>query len=72
MTGLLNFLLGFRKFIMAAAFILISVVLLALGQVDGKTLVETSRDVVVAFMGTNLGEHLISTTQKWIESRQKA
>lgn len=72
MTGLLHFLLGFRKFIMAAAFILISVVLLALGQVDGKTLVETSRDVVVAFMSTNLGEHLISATQKWLESRQKA
>jgi hypothetical protein len=43
---------------MALVFISIGLLLLALSLVTGEQFINTTRDVIVAFMATNLAEHL--------------
>lgn len=69
---MLNWLTGFRKFTLAGLFLALSTALMLLGYFDGKDWVETGRDVVVAFLGTNIGEHLIGVAKDWIKSREDA
>jgi len=66
-----DFLLGFRKFAMGAGFILISLVITLLGHLEAQIWAETGRDVVVAFMATNIGEHLIKAGKQWITDQFK-
>lgn len=65
----LNFLTGFRKFTMAVIFLIIALVLLFIHYVTGTEFITTSRDVVVAFMATNVGEHIIKAVREWVKKK---
>lgn len=60
MTKLFGWLTGFRKFIVIILFFIIIVVSRWVGFIsDGNTYATVLRDAVVAFFGTNFGEHLV-------------
>ena len=67
---MINFLSGFRKFTMAIIFILVSLALLAMKFITGSEFISTTRDVVVAFMATNVGEHIIGAVKEWIKKKK--
>ena len=66
-----NILVGMRKFLMATIFLLISTTLLLFGIVPADTWMKHMAEVMVAFMATNIGEHIISIGKQWIEERGK-
>jgi len=61
---------GFRKFTMGIIFIITVLVLLGFKQVDGALVVTTLRDVVVAFMATNVCAKIIGATQQWLKKKK--
>ena len=66
------FLIGFRKWILVVVFFLVSLGLLWKGILDGKSWLEVNRDVLVAFIGSNIGEHMINFGKLWLESKGRA
>lgn len=63
------FLTGFRKFLMGILFMTVTLVLLIFGLVTGSEFISTNRDVVVAFMATNICAKMINTTKDWIKKK---
>lgn len=66
----ISFLTGFRKFTMAVLFLVIALILLVVHYISGSEFITTSRDVVVAFMATNVGEHIIGAVKQWITKKK--
>ena len=67
----MKFLIGFRKWTMAVIFLLVAVVLLVTGVIEQKDWLDNVAEVMVAFMATNVGEHIIKVGKDWIAERQK-
>ena len=65
------FLTGFRKFTVMVAFMAIMVLFRVLDYVNGQEFAENLQLAVVAFMGTNLGEHLIQLGKDWVQGKLK-
>ena len=65
-----SFITGFRKFTMGILFIVVALTLLALKQVEGALVMTTLRDVVVAFMATNVAAKIIGATQQWLKKKK--
>lgn len=63
--GTVKLLVGVRKMIMALIFIALGLLLLSLKFITGTVLIETTRDVMVALMATNMAEHLAEAISKW-------
>jgi len=61
---------GFRKWSMAVIFLTVAVALLLVGAIPSVDWLSNVKDVMVAFMATNIGEHLISTVKGWYEQRK--
>ena len=71
MGNAFGFLVGFRKFTVMVAFMSIMVLFRVLGYVNGQEFSENLQLAVVAFMGTNLGEHLLSLGKEWVQGKIK-
>jgi len=67
----MKWLVGFRKWTMAVIFLAVAVGLLVTGVIDQTDWLDNVSEVMVAFMATNVGEHLIAVGKKWIEERNK-
>ena len=70
MGNLINFLTGFRKFTMAILFIAVSLTLLLTRFITGSEFILTTRDVVVAFITANVGEHIVGAVKEWIKKKK--
>ena len=70
MGNLINFLTGFRKFTMAILFITVSLTLLLTRFITGSEFILTTRDVVVAFITANVGEHIVGAVKEWIKKKK--
>ena len=62
---------GVRKMIMGLIFMAIGLTLLGLKFINGTLFMETSRDVVVAFMATNLAEHIAEAIKNWSKNKNE-
>ena len=67
MKGLLT---GFRKFTMAIIFLVVAVTLLLYGVIPADDWMKHASSVIVAFMATNVGEHIISVGKEWIREKK--
>ena len=66
MKGFLN---GFRKWSMAIIFLAVAVVLLVFEQVPSVDWMDNVSEVMVAFMATNVGEHILNVTKEWVKGK---
>ncbi len=65
----MRFLTGFRKWTMAIVFLVVAVALLCAGFIPSDTWLDNVAEVMVAFMATNVGEHIISVGKRWVENK---
>lgn len=71
MKKLVGFLVGFRKFTIMILFMLLMTVFRIKGYIEGPDFANTVRDAVVAYFGTNIGEHLVSLGKEWVTGKLK-
>jgi len=71
MKDFIHFLTGFRKMSMGLLFMSVTLMLLFLGKVSGSEFISTNRDVIVAFMATNIAAKLIEVTRTWLTKKKK-
>ena len=64
----MQFLTGFRKWTMALIFIIVAIALRLSDFIPAVGWIESVSGVMIAFMGTNIGEHIISVGKEWIKS----
>ncbi len=65
-----QFITGFRKLTFGLLFMGTALVLLFLGKVSGSEWISTNRDVVVAFMATNICAKIIGATREWLKKKK--
>lgn len=65
-----GFLVGFRKFIAFAVYFFVALILLVTDVIPSDTWLTEVTKVAVAFMGTNIGEHLINLGREWIANKK--
>ena len=63
----MKFLTGFRKWTMSIIFLTVAVVLLLTGFIPKETWLDNVSEVMVAFMATNVGEHIINAVKGWVK-----
>lgn len=63
--------IGVRKFVLAILFIAIALTLMLTRFITGSEFITTTRDVVVAFIGANIGEHVINAVKGWINAKKR-
>lgn len=68
----MKFLTGFRKWTMSIIFLIVAVTLLLMGEIPEKDWLDNVSEVMVAFMATNVGEHIINVGKTWIGGKQDA
>jgi type IV secretory pathway VirB2 component (pilin) len=68
---MLKILTGYRKFTMAIVFLLVAVLLLTAGIVPSDDWLKHVSSVMIAFMATNVGEHIISVGKEWVNEKFK-
>ena len=66
-----HFLTGFRKLFMGVLFMVVTLTLLIIGKVSGSEFITTNRDVIVAFMATNVAAKIIGVTKEWLAKKKK-
>jgi hypothetical protein len=66
-----KWLTGFRKFTMAIIFLFVAVALLMGGVVPKDDWMKQVSSVMIAFMATNVGEHIIAVGKEWISEKFK-
>lgn len=62
----LEFLTGFRKFTFGLIAIILATIFLITHHIDGKVYGDVLKNIAVAFMGTNIAEHLIEFGKKYL------
>ena len=65
-----KFLTGFRKFTMSLIFLLVAIILLMAGEIPKEDWLKYVSDVMVAFMATNVGEHIINVVKDWVKNKK--
>ena len=68
----MKFLTGFRKWTMAVIFLTVAVLLLVTGVLPSSTWLDNVAEVMVAFMATNVGEHIINVAKEWVKEKKNA
>lgn len=63
--------IGNRKFFMVALFLMVAVYLLLDKRVPAQDWLDNVSEVMVAFLGANIGEHLMEVGKKWIETKNQ-
>jgi len=48
----------------------VTLTLLWLGKVSGSEWITTNRDVIVAFMATNIAAKIIGATKEWLKKKK--
>jgi len=66
----IHLLTGFRKLSMGVLFMSVTLSLLFLGKVSGSEFITTNRDVIVAFMATNVAAKIIGATKEWLKKKK--
>lgn len=66
-----GFLIGFRKFLIMLIFLVVMIIFRVLGYINGAEFAQNLQLAVVAFFGTNIGEHLLNLGKKWVEGKLK-
>lgn len=64
-----GFLVGFRKFLIMLVFIAIMVIFRLYNLVDGEQFSSNVQIAIVAFFGTNVGEHLLNLGKEWVKGK---
>ena len=62
----LGVLSGFRKFAMASIYLVVAIVLVLFGVIPETDWLSNTKDVMVAFMATNVGEHILNTVKQYL------
>ncbi len=65
-----KYLTGFRKFTMSIVFLVVAVALLLTDQVPQEDWMKQMSSVMVAFMATNVGEHIINVAKDWVGKKK--
>jgi hypothetical protein len=71
MSRLFGFLIGMRKFTAMILFMIIMTIFRVYDLVDGAQFAENLQIALVAFFGTNIGEHLISLGKDYLQGKLK-
>jgi len=66
----IRLLTGFRKLSMGVLFMVVTLTLLFLGKVSGSEFITTNRDVIVAFMASNIAAKIIGATIQWLKTKK--
>lgn len=66
---MLKYLTGFRKFTMAIIFLVVAVGLLLFEVVPASDWMKQVSSVMIAFMATNVGEHIIAVGKEWLSAK---
>lgn len=69
MNKLFGWLLGFRKFVVMILFLITMILFRVYNLIDGIQFAENLQLSVVAFFGSNLGEHIVKTAANWIKGK---
>lgn len=69
MRDLIEFLNGFRKFIIMLILIIIAVVFLIAGYLTGAEAVDLLKGTAIAFFSFNGLEHLTNAVKEWIKRK---
>lgn len=69
MNNILGFLVGFRKFTIMLAFLVTMVVFRMLDYINGAEFAENMQLSIVAYFGTNIGEHLIDLGKDYLKKK---
>lgn len=64
---MLQFLVGFRKFTVMICFLIAMIVFRVLDLINGAEFSQNLQLSVVAYFATNIGEHIINATKKWLK-----
>lgn len=65
------FLLGFRKFTIMAIFLIVMVLFRIFDLINGEQFSANLQIAVVAFFGTNVGEHLVNLGKDFLQGKLK-
>lgn len=67
---MLNFLVGSRKFLMVAIFLLVAIYLLLTQKIPAADWMDNMSEVMVAFLGANIAEHVAGIAKTWIDNKK--
>ncbi len=68
-TDALNFIHGFRKWLIVATILLVSVSFLISGHISGAEFVDLHKVVIPSFMAANLLEHGKQALMEWLKAK---
>ena len=68
---MLNWLIGFRKFTIVLLAITLATVFLLTGHIPGSDYAKVLGSMVVGFVSSNIGEHLINAAKEWIKTKKE-
>lgn len=71
MNRLFGFLVGMRKFTAMMIFMAIMVIFRIHDLINGEQFAQNVQIALVAFFGTNIGEHLINLGKDWVTGKLK-
>lgn len=71
MKDLFAFLLGFRKFVIMTLFLLVMIAFRIFDLINGEQFATNLQVAIVAFFGTNVGEHLINLGKDYLNGKLK-
>lgn len=66
-----GFLVGFRKFFAFFFYFVVCTVLMIMGYISGDHYMAQTTAGLTAFLGTNIGEHLLNLGKEWIQGKWK-
>ena len=66
----MKFIVGLRKFTYGMVFLSVSLILLMFDIVEASDWIKYNKEVAVAFMATNIGEHLINLGKQYITDKK--
>jgi len=55
---------------MSLIFLLVAIILLMAGEIPKEDWLKYVSDVMVAFMATNVGEHIINVVKDWVKNKK--
>jgi hypothetical protein len=71
LTKFVQVFIGIRKMLIVLVFMGVGLTLLGIKWITGTEFITTTRDVVVAFMATNLAVHLAEAFKSWGKKNEK-
>lgn len=66
-----EFIVGSRKFLMVAVFLVVALYLLLTQKVPSNDWMSNMTTVMVAFLGSNVAEHVTNLAKTWVDNVKK-